>query len=352
MRRDYHSMHIGYLGTYASPKSAGIYRFSLNPDTGVLTPPELYCPGADCKYLSLRGSLLAAPIQGKDQAGICLFDISKDRAALLGVQYKEERTACYVTQDGAFLYSANYHEGTALIYEKTGQGLTLYKRIEIAPGAGCHQILFHGSYLMVNCLLLDQIQFFDRTKDYAAAGVISLPKGSGPRHGVFTRDHGLFFLVGELDNCLYVYRPADRLDWELLGVYPLLESSEEGEDGSISTPAPAAAAIRLSPDERYVYVSIRFADVLCVYSIENGRLRRVQRTGSGGKGPRDFVITKDGSFLLAANRTEGGLVCFPLDRESGRIGSACSRTEAPEAVSIVLEPYIYIIEGGITDGTI
>lgn len=336
------SMQIGYLGTYASPKSAGIYRFNLNRDTGILTPPELYYSGADCKYLSLRGSLLVAPIQGKDQAGICLFDTSKDRAALLGVQYREERTACYVTQDDTFVYSANYHEGTALIYEKTGQGLALHRRIEIAPGAGCHQILVHGSYLMVNCLLLDQIRFFDVTKGYAAAGVISLPKGSGPRHGVFTRDHGLFFLVGELDNRLYVYRPADRPDWELLGVYPLLESSGEGGEGlsaekPIPAASPATAAIRLSPDERYVYVSIRFADVLCVYSIENGWLRRVQQTGSGGKGPRDFVITKDGSFLLAANRTEGGLVCFPLDRESGRIGSARSRVEAPEAVSIVLE---------------
>lgn len=342
MKQKESSMQIGYLGTYASPKSAGIYRFSLNRDTGVLTPPKLYYPAPDCKYLSLRGSLLAAPIQGKDQAGICLFDTSKDRAALLGVQYREERTACYVTQDDTFVYSANYHEGTAFIYEKTGQGLALHRRIEIAPGAGCHQILFHGSYLMVNCLLLDQIRFFDVTKGYAAAGVISLPKGSGPRHGVFTRDHGLFFLVGELDNRLYVYRPADRPDWELLGVYPLLESSEEGGEGlsaekPIPAASPAAAAIRLSPDERYVYVSIRFADVLCVYSIENGWLRRVQRTESGGKGPRDFVITKDGSFLLAANRTEGGLVCFPLDRESGRIGSARSRVEAPEAVSIVLE---------------
>lgn len=64
----------GYIGTYASPQSLGIYRFSMDLDNGNLSRPELYYDALDCKYLSLYGTLLAAPRKRDGQAGICLLD--------------------------------------------------------------------------------------------------------------------------------------------------------------------------------------------------------------------------------------------------------------------------------------
>ena len=46
----------GYIGTYASPQSLGIYRFSMDLDNGNLSRPELYYDALDCKYLSLYGT--------------------------------------------------------------------------------------------------------------------------------------------------------------------------------------------------------------------------------------------------------------------------------------------------------
>ena len=89
----------GYLGTYASPESLGIYRFSLDLKDGSLSRPELYYNAPDCKYLSLDGTMLAAPEKKGGLAGVCLLDISAKAPVLIGEAFHETAPACYVTQD-------------------------------------------------------------------------------------------------------------------------------------------------------------------------------------------------------------------------------------------------------------
>lgn len=324
----------GYIGTYASPESLGIYRFTMNLDNGNLSKPELYYGALDCKYLSLHGTLLAAPRKRDGQAGICLLDTAGGGASLAGEAFNETAPACYVTQDDACIYTANYHEGCILVYRKSPDSLTLAKRIDIAPKAGCHQILFHNHYMLVPCLLLDTVKIYDCSRDFAPAGELRFEEGTGPRHGIFDKDHKRLFLVSELSNQLFVYSlaadtpsgPAIPLEH----VYPLLPG-----DAKYKEP-PASAAIRLSPDGRFLYVSTRFADIISVFYIDGCQLKLVQQTGSGGVHPRDFTLTPDGQYLLAVNRTEGGLVSFRINPETGCLSGPCSQVPAPEAVAVIL----------------
>lgn len=324
----------GYIGTYASPESLGIYRFTMDLDNGNLSKPELYYGALDCKYLSLHGTLLAAPRKRDGQAGICLLDTAGGGASLAGEAFYETAPACYVTQDDACIYTANYHEGCILVYRKSPDSLTLAKRIDIAPKAGCHQILFHNHYMLVPCLLLDTVKIYDCSRDFAPAGELRFEEGTGPRHGIFDKDHKRLFLVSELSNQLFVYSlatdtpsgPAITLEH----VYPLLPG-----DAKYKEP-PASAAIRLSPDGRFLYVSTRFADIISVFYIDGCQLKLVQQTGSGGVHPRDFTLTPDGQYLLAVNRTEGGLVSFRINPETGCLDGPCSQVPAPEAVAVIL----------------
>ncbi len=324
----------GYIGTYASPESLGIYRFTMDLDNGNLSKPELYYGALDCKYLSLHGTLLAAPRKRDGQAGICLLDTAGGGASLAGEAFYETAPACYVTQDDACIYTANYHEGCILVYRKSPDSLTLAKRIDIAPKAGCHQILFHNHYMLVPCLLLDTVKIYDCSRDFAPAGELRFEEGTGPRHGIFDKDHKRLFLVSELSNQLFVYSlaadtpsgPAIPLEH----VYPLLPG-----DAKYKEP-PASAAIRLSPDGRFLYVSTRFADIISVFYIDGCQLKLVQQTGSGGVHPRDFTLTPDGQYLLAVNRTEGGLVSFRINPETGCLDGPCSQVPAPEAVAVIL----------------
>lgn len=324
----------GYIGTYASPESLGIYRFTMDLDNGNLSKPELYYGALDCKYLSLHGTLLAAPRKRDGQAGICLLDTAGGGASLAGEAFYETAPACYVTQDDVCIYTANYHEGCILVYRKSPDSLTLAKRIDIAPKAGCHQILFHNHYMLVPCLLLDTVKIYDCSRDFAPAGELRFEEGTGPRHGIFDKDHKRLFLVSELSNQLFVYSlaadtpsgPAITLEH----VYPLLPG-----DAKYKEP-PASAAIRLSPDGRFLYVSTRFADIISVFYIDGCQLKLVQQTGSGGVHPRDFTLTPDGQYLLAVNRTEGGLVSFRINPETGCLDGPCSQVPAAEAVAVIL----------------
>lgn len=321
----------GYLGTYFSAQSAGIYRFQFDSDTGIITEPELYYTAPDSKYLSLSHGLLASPLIKEGRAGVCLIDTTGERPLLAGELFEETKSACYVIQDDTFIYTANYHEGSILIYRKEAHAISLSKRIETGYQAGCHQILFHGHIMMVPCLLRDQILLFDMNRDFAPAGSITFPQGTGPRHGVFDRAHRRFFLVSELSNELFLYEAGTGPQFTLRSVQKILPEDR------VWSPAAASAAVRLSPDERFLYLSTRFADLITVYQLDGFQAVKIQQTESGGSHPRDFILTGDGRFLLAANRYEGGLASFRINPGTGMITGLCSRIAAPEAVAVVLD---------------
>ena len=325
------SILTGYAGTYESAQSFGIYRFTVDEETGALTEPKLYYPAPNAKYVSLQKGKIAAPVERHKRAGICLVDLSaEDPAAEI---FCEEQTACYVVQDGTRIYTANYHEGSVMVYEEqktSEEGLRLLKRIQIAPAAGCHQVILHGRYLLVPCLELDKVRIFDSFRNYEPAGEISFPAGSGPRHGIFNRDHTRFYLVTERSNELYTFR-AD----ENAGFYQLDSCSVLPEKG---TREDDTAALRISPDERFLYVSTRGSDLLSVFSLEGELPEVVQFVSCGGRHPRDFVIVPGGKFLLVANRFSNNLICFRLGARTGRIKEICDAVTLNEVVSLVFDP--------------
>lgn len=316
----------GYVGTYASSASLGVYRFKLDGETGALSAPSLFCEAPDAKYLSLHGPHLAAPFARDGKAGLCLLDTRRPETPYIAECSCETRAACYVAQYGKHIYTANYHEGTVLVYERAGRTLQRLRRIEIAPQAGCHQVLLSGGLLFVPCLELDSIRLFDIRRDYAPAGQIAFPSGSGPRHAVFDENHSCLYVLGERSNTLYMFDSAPP--FALRETLPLL--SPGASQGAES------AALRRSGDGRFLYASTRGANLLSAVLRAPEGLRLVQQHPSGGDHPRDFVLTPDGRFLLVANRFSGNLCCFARDNVHGKIGALCGETTLPEAVAIVL----------------
>jgi 6-phosphogluconolactonase len=328
------SMLTGFYGTYASPESRGIYRFTFDTQSGAFTDKGLYFEAPDCKYLSLWNGILAAPVRRQDGSGLCLLKPKAEDAVLLGMDFEEEVPAAYVTQDQWGVYTANYHQGSILIYQRTPGGPRLLNRLETGEHSGCHQIILWGPYLLAPCLLQDRIVIYDRRDGYSQVGQIDLPRGSGPRHGVFGADQKTLYLVTELSNELYVFRAECGVDFQLQSRIPLLD-----QNALVGEAAPASAAIRLGPEGRTLTISIRFADCITVCALEeDGRHPRViQQASSGGQHPRDFIITRDGRFILAANREAGGIVSIRRDPQSGRLQDIAGRLPAIQAVSLVLE---------------
>ena len=318
---------IGFLGTYRSPQSPGVFRFSVETDSGALSVPAPLCDAPDAKYLAMRGHTLAAPIRDEHGAGLALIDLTEDTPEIKTL-LTEDSGGCHVVFDEEFIDTANFHAGTVSVYRRSHGETALHTRLSFGQGAGCHQVLVHGDMLLVPCMEQDRICLIDKNAEFARAGEIAFPQGAGPRHGVFDRAHKRLFVVAEKECAVYVYRVQNG--FEYAGKTALLPPG--------AFPGSTAAAIRLSADERFLYVSIRGANQLAALAVEGERLTLLQLTGSGGDHPRDIALTPDGRLLLAANRFSGELVSFAVDTASGRIGRMLCSVPAPEAVSILFDP--------------
>ena len=366
----------GYAGTYASAENKSLWWFAVDTETGILTQPKPVLEAADSKYLFVRKQnvhvgeqehksetlactegkvqpqLLAVPRKVNGRAGLAVVNVATDPLQVVGEYGEEQDCPAYVTGDSEFWYTANYHDGGIRIYKLTettnfpgnkklptailtgedaagGEkncgnalaNLQLIHKLETGRESGCHQILLAGQFLLACCLVRDQILIYDRTRNWQQVGTIDFPKGTGPRHGIFTRDGQTLFVVSELSNELFVFQ-----NLKLVSAQPLLEQND--------LPA-AAAAIRLSPDEKFLYVSVRERNVICVLALAGVTATKIQEVPCGGDHPRDLVLTPDGKFVLAVNRYPGSIVSFSRDQASGKIGKAVSSITIPQAVSVV-----------------
>lgn len=316
----------GYIGTYYSENSKGVYRFAFDEESGKLTDPELFYEARDAKWVSAGPNRLCFPADENGRAGTCFLELENGRIRHARKILEESHTPCYLLQDGDYVYTANYHDGTVMVYHLQRQVPGIRKRIETGEKAGCHQILLHGPWLLVPCLEQGRIRIFDRENGFEPAGEILFPEGSGPRHGVFDRAHKRLYVVSEWSNELFIFA-ADKKEFRLIRSLVLLP----GEGNA------AAAAIRLSPGEESLYISVRGPDILLRVDIRGDKPVLKDYAASQGVHPRDFILSEDGRFVLVANRQAGGIVSLERNRQSGKIEGIRSRILLPEAVSVVLD---------------
>lgn len=147
--------------------------------------------------------------------------------------------------------------------------------------------------------------------------------GDGPRHVVVGAFHTVY-VVTEASLKLLVMKPlgngfniVDRRELTDVVIPPEV------------MPRPKAAAIRLSRDRRFLYVSVRLPGEL------HGRISGFQLNAIGnvvgkigewdscGVHPRDFIIVEDrcGSWMLIANRDTGNVVAVKRDIHTGMLGT-------------------------------
>ena len=167
-------------------------------------------------------------------------------------------------------------------------------------------------------LFLDKVLIFDQEMNYQ--GSINFPDGTGPRHGLLTKDQKTLYVLSELSNELFV---LDTDGWKLRSVIPVLPGGKTYQRGS--------AAIRFGRDESLIYTSTRKQDIISLITPKSRKVK--QGVYSGGKHPRDFIIV--GGYLLCANRYSYTIVCYVLDGD-GSIGPEISRINVPQAVSLAL----------------
>ncbi len=314
-------MLTGYVGTYKSSGSEGIYCFVLD-DSGTLTTNGILYNVENSKYIKLCDNILLS-ITG-DDTNSGLAAVTTDGKLLDKLLY-ETVTSCHVTMQGSYVYTANYHCGTVSKLSFVDNTLCEMVRAEFGAKAGCHQVIAAGDHLLVPTLAQDKIYVLNTSLDTVKS--ISLPKGSGPRHGILTKDGKYLFVLAELSCQLFTYR-VENGEYTLCDERSVLPESTEPTEGS--------AAIRISDCGRYLYTSTREVNIITTFDISNPQAPTVlQHYHLTGDHPRDILNVDGDRFLLVANRFTDELCCYGL--KDGVITECLSTLDIPDPVSIAVE---------------
>jgi 6-phosphogluconolactonase len=144
---------------------------------------------------------------------------------------------------------------------------------------------------------------------------------------VFAPDKKTAYLVGELSSTVSV------LDYDLTtGSFHLLQTVSTIPDDW--TEHNGAAAIRISNDGRFVYVSNRGHNSLAVFEVLDGELKLIQHLTTHGDFPRDFALDPTERFILVANQNTDNATLYTRDQETGLLACCQKDIPLPEGVCV------------------
>jgi 6-phosphogluconolactonase (cycloisomerase 2 family) len=153
---------------------------------------------------------------------------------------------------------------------------------------------------------------------------VTLPKGSGPRHGLW-HPSGHLYVVTELSCEVFVLAPDREGRWHVISGEPLLGTLETDTAAELCTDRHSAT----------LYAGVRGSDTVAVLSVrgsgESLQLTALAETGTHW--PRHHVVFDD--TLLVAGQLAHEIVSLPLDPRTGIPGRVRHRTPSPSPTRLL-----------------
>ncbi len=335
-----------YIAAFGEGGQAGLHTAALPPDGTAERCHFLSCNGASYLCLSPYGRFLFLANESPVRGGVASYRCETDgHLTLVSKQLADGRQCCHVSlsPDGRFLFASDYQNAQLLAYQidiETGQ-LSAPVCVIQHEGRGPHptrQSSAHihsavcapdGQWLCVADLGLDTLTAYPLTPH----GVVDSPRvspmrpASGPRHLLFHPAlPNCAYLVNELACTVTVLDYADGR-FTPRQEAPLAENVNEGD---------TAAALRLSPDGRFLIASVRGADILTVFAVaQDGTLSCRREFACGTVGPRDFNFLPGGRLLACGGEKSGEVAFFAYDPATGDLAPRAARlTNLPRPICI------------------
>ena len=329
-----------YFGTYTKKESKGIYKAQFDPETGSLSDLELVAAEPNPTFIAFseKGNLYSVGAQD-GKGGIASF--TADFQPLNHV-VEEGAPLCYVSVDDKrqLVYGANYHKGQVLVYKIEGDGQLSLIDQDTHEGKGPHENqarphvhfadLTPDQYLITCDLGTDSLH----TYEVSDQGKLTLLRhyqtapGAGPRHLVFHPHHKIAYLINELNATIDVLFYDGMGEFEHFQTVSTLPEDYDGQKW--------ASAIKLSADGKFLYASNRAHNSIAVFEvIADGSLKLIEIVPTDGLNPRDFTLSPDQHYLIAAHQDSPNATVFKRDPETGRLSSLSHDFYVPEAVCTV-----------------
>lgn len=337
-------------------EAEGVYRTTLDTESGVLAQPELAAEIAAPGYLALNrdGTRLYSVCRlPNGEGGVTAFEIADHGQSLrlLKSQPTGDGQACHLSLDrtGRCLFTAQYGTGSVCVFPVAADGSIGSRSAHVRhTGSGPNPARQEGAhphwvgtdptnrFLMVPDLGADQIVIYRVDLN---AGHIELhgmgrcPTGAGPRHLAFHPNGRFAYVVNELQLSVTAF----DYDAKAGTLEPMQTISTLPEE--LREVPNTASEIRIHPSGRFLYASNRGHDSIAAFAIDpnNGRLTFLEREAVRGSHPRDFNLDPTGRWLLAAGRDSNTLSQFRIDAETGSLVYTGTTVNCPAPICVALQ---------------
>ncbi|MFS1880141.1 lactonase family protein [Vibrio splendidus] len=322
------------IGCYTDTpsKSQGVYQTQLDLETGKLLPLELIaeCHNPSFVTATKSGIYTASEVEQKKLPKLIhIPNVDSQIASNTGLISGDHPCHVAIDPHNKFAITSQYSSGTFDIFSLSING-NVDKRLKTIKMVGsgpnkerqtsphAHQCLFlqNSPQFVTVDLGTDRINFYcfdEEQEEFLDEPMQSIkaPAGNGPRHLIFNKVEDKAYVICELSETILILEKSLGI-WNIVDEVDALPNMEKGG---------ATAAIKLSPDEQFLYVSCRHQSRISNFSVDSEaqKLTFIDSYDTEGKFPRDFHITDDGQWLVAANQHSNNITSFKRNIEDGSL---------------------------------
>jgi 6-phosphogluconolactonase (cycloisomerase 2 family) len=366
---------LAYVGTYTGAVGSGgngqgIYLFSVDPSTGILTQIKVAATVPSPSWLAIhpRGNFLYAVneisnFNGGTTGSVSAFAIDTTTGDLtfLNVVSSQGSGPAHLSVDplGQFVFVANYGGGSIAVLPILSNG-SLGNATDVhvdvgsvgpthatnappgsfaisghdAPHAHMIQADAAGQFVLSTDLGQDRIyswildrstgKLFSNTPAFTA-----VPPGDGPRHFAFHPNGNWVYSLQEEASTLlfFAYDPASGA----LTQQQMVSTLPNGFVGTNFT-----SEVVVSADGDFVYAANRLHDSIGIFRVNAlGRLRHVGEAWTRGDYPRSFNIDPTGSYLFSCNQRSDAITSYCIEDGGHRLAFTGQYTPVGSPASIV-----------------
>lgn len=337
-----------YFGTYTQAeshvngKASGIYIGDFFPQDGSLQLTDSISHIINPSFVALsqdRKILYAVSESGSGK--LFAYHLGEAKPSLLGQWPTAAAAPCHIAvgSNDQLVIISNYMGGVVNIFHRNASdSLHEIQRLQLdrngdTAASHAHAATFSPDkrFVFINDLGKDKIWAFRiDTSALSSTGqstnkavLIEEPslhwlyeqqaEQAGPRHFTFHPSGRYAYVVNELNATLQAFAYESST-----GQLSTIQTISTLPDDY--TQWNACADIHAHPNGRFLYASNRGHNSIACYEIEeNGQLKLLAHTSSGGEFPRNFAISPNGKHLLVANQNSDNVLSFAIDPDKGTL---------------------------------
>lgn len=340
------------IGTYTQKGSHGIYVFNFDTATGKAVELSHTDSISNPEFLTITKDKKFVYSTNEDKNGmISAFELNGNKLNLLQQKSVKSADPCYISlsPDEHSIMVANYTGGSITQFHRFADGLLSNAQQFIQHDgksvntkrqdkAHVHGAFFtpNGDYLFTPDLGTDEVYMYPYSNsaslplDVNNVKKIKSTPGAGPRHIAFSKNGKFIYVSEELTGSVSVYN-FNKGKASFLQSVLTHPGNYKGE--------PGTADIHLSPDGKFLYVSNRGEEnnIAKFPILTNGKLndKQMQLFSTAGKKPRNFSISQDGNWLLAANQDTDNITVFRINKDNGALTNTGNTIHVSMPVCVV-----------------